>query len=95
MEESELGAMPYSIYKILLVVSIQIAIALIHVFRLGQVFSGQIYRLYYGYASDILLPFGAYFLLTINDAKIPLLRHSIMLRFGRSHMQFFVSERTL
>jgi hypothetical protein len=62
-------------YKVLLIIIIQIAIALVHFFRLGQIFDGQMYDLYYGYASDIILPFGLYFLLTINCEKIPMLRH--------------------
>jgi len=67
--------MNYSIPKILIIIFIQILIALIHAFRLGQVFSGELYLLYYGYASDLLLPFGAYFLLSINEPSIPLLRN--------------------
>ncbi len=66
--------MPYSIPKILIIVAIQIIIALIHAFRLGQVFNGRMYLLYYGYFSDFILPFGTYFLLCLNDAAIPLFR---------------------
>ncbi|NOY06652.1 MAG: hypothetical protein GXO82_08505 [Chlorobi bacterium] len=66
--------MPYSIPKILIVILIQVIIALIHVFRLGQVFNGQMYNLYYSYFSDLILPFGFYFLLSINEASIPVLR---------------------
>ena len=66
--------MPYSIPKILIIVLIQSIIAVIHIFRLGQLFSGQLYSLYYSYASDLIVPFGAYFLLSINDITIPFLR---------------------
>lgn len=66
--------MPYSKTKILIVVSIQVTVALAHAFRLGQVFSGKAYILYYSYFSDFILPFAWYFLLTINDAAIPVLR---------------------
>jgi len=66
--------MPYSLPKILVIILIQIAIALIHVFRLGQVFRGQAYNFYYSYFSDFLLPFGMYFLLSLNDVAIPVLR---------------------
>ncbi len=66
--------MPYSIPKILIIILIQIIIALIHVFRLGQIFNGQAYNLYYSYFSDLILPFGVYFLLSINEATIPVLR---------------------
>lgn len=57
--------------KILIVILILVAIALIHVFRLGQIFRGQAYTLYYSYFSDIILPFGMYFLLSLNDKSIP------------------------
>jgi len=63
---------PYlpSIPKFLIVILIQVAIALIHVFRLGQIFQGQAYTLYYSYFSDFILPFGMYFLLSLNDMSI-------------------------
>lgn len=67
--------MPYSFSKILIVILIQIVIALVHAFRLGQIFNGQLYILYYSYFSDLILPFGVYFLLSINDKSIPALRH--------------------
>ncbi len=60
--------------KILIIVLIQLIIAAIHAFRLGQVFNGQLYVLYYSYFSDLVLPFGWYFLLCISDARIPVLR---------------------
>jgi hypothetical protein len=66
--------MHYSLRKILIVIFIQVAIALIHVFRLGQIFHGQAYQLYYSYFSDIVLPFGMYFLLSLNDVTIPVIR---------------------
>ena len=67
--------MPHSTKKTIVVVLIQVAIALIHVFRLGQLFNGQAYNLYYSYFSDFILPFGFYFLLTLNEATIPAMRH--------------------
>lgn len=66
--------MYYSIPKILLIIFIQIAIALVHIFRLGQIFHGQAYNLYYSYFSDFILPFSGYFLLSLNDAIIPFLQ---------------------
>jgi len=33
-----------------------------------------LYNLYYGYFSDIVIPFGLYFLLSLNDTAIPVLR---------------------
>jgi len=58
----------------MIVILIQVLIALIHIFRLGQLFNGRAYDLYYGYFSDLILPFGAYFLLSMNDATNPFLR---------------------
>lgn len=66
--------MPLSIPKTMIVILIQVFIALIHIFRLGQLFNGRAYDLYYGYFSDLILPFGAYFLLSMNDATNPFLR---------------------
>ena len=61
-------------HKILLIIAIQIIISLIHIFRLGQLFSGKLYILYYSYFSDLIIPFGFYFLLSINEFSIPFLR---------------------
>ena len=66
--------MPYSIPKIVIIIFLQIIVALIHIFRLGQLFDGQLYHLYYSYFSDLILPFSTYFLLSLNDASIPVLR---------------------
>ena len=44
--------MPYSTSRRLIIVLIQIIIALVHAFRLGQIFNGQLYNLYYGCFSD-------------------------------------------
>jgi hypothetical protein len=63
-----------SLPKILVIILIQIAIALVHIFRLGQIFQGQAYNFYYSYFSDILLPFGAYFLLSLNEISLPVFR---------------------
>ena len=49
-------------------------IALIHIFRIGSYLDGDLYLLYYSYASDLMLPFGAYFLLCINEVHIRILR---------------------
>ena len=64
----------FSLPKILTVILIQVAIALVHVFRLGQIFQGQAYNLYYSYFSDFILPFGMYFLLTLNEVAFSILR---------------------
>ena len=67
--------------KILIVILIEVTIALIHVFRLGQLFSGLGYNLYYSYFSDIVIPIGAYFLLTLNESTFPFL-HKWFIKAG-------------
>ena len=53
---------------------IMIAIAAIHFFRVGSYLNGNLYNLYYSFASDIMLPFGAYFLLCLNEIQLRFLR---------------------
>jgi len=55
-------------------VSIILAIAAIHAFRVGSYLSGKSYLLYYSFASDMIIPFGMYFLLSINEIQIRFLR---------------------
>lgn len=54
-------------------VSIMLLIALIHFFRVGTYLPGSLFTLYYGYFSDIIIPFGFYFLLWMNDVHVPFL----------------------
>jgi len=49
-------------------------IAAMHAFRLGQLFSGDLYIYYYSFASDIVLPFGSYFMLCMIEAQFRFLR---------------------
>jgi hypothetical protein len=49
-------------------------IALVHLFRVGSYLRGSLFTLYYSYFSDIVVPFGMYFLLCLNDARVPFLR---------------------
>ena len=53
------------------VVGIMVAIAMIHAFRLGTYLDGALFTLYYSYFSDVVIPFGMYFLLCLNDITIP------------------------
>jgi hypothetical protein len=55
-------------------ISILAVIALIHLFRVGQYLKGDLFTYYYSYASDIMIPFGFYFLLSINESTIRFLR---------------------
>ena len=55
-------------------VIIIVLIALMHIFRIGSYLTGNLYSLYYSYASDIIMPFGIYFLLCINQLYIKFLQ---------------------
>lgn len=57
-----------------IVVLIQLGIASLHVWRVGRLLSGQWARYYSSYFSDLAIPFGVYFLLTLSEEHIPLLR---------------------
>jgi hypothetical protein len=56
--------------KIVLVVGIMLGIAFIHAFRLGSYLEGPLFLFYYSYFSDIIIPFGFYFMLCLNDVSI-------------------------
>lgn len=55
-------------------VSIMLVIAAIHVFRIGSYLDGEAYILYYSYASDVIIPFGFYFILSMNEIQIKFLQ---------------------
>jgi uncharacterized membrane protein len=66
-------------------VGILVAVALVHVLRVGTYLSGSLFTLYYAYCSDVIVPFGLYFLLCLNDGRVPLLgdwRVKSLLVFG-------------
>lgn len=50
--------------------AIVLAVAAIHLFRIGTLLHGPLFRLYYGYASDVLVPLGMYFLLSLSGARL-------------------------
>jgi hypothetical protein len=56
------------------IVCIMILIAAAHVLSLGSYLQGQLYNFYYSYFSDLILPFGCYFLLCMDEQKMPILR---------------------
>jgi hypothetical protein len=62
------------LYKRMTVISIMLVIAMIHILRMGTYLDGQLYRYYCGYFSDIIIPFGMYYLLCLNDFHFPFLR---------------------
>ena len=79
-----------------LVFSIMLVIALVHLFRVGTYLQGSLFTLYYSYFSDIVIPFGMYFLLCLEDVYFRFLkdwRVKAMLVFGvassREVMQAF------
>ena len=53
---------------------IMVIIAAIHWFRIGSYLNGNLYIYYYSHASDLMLPFGAYFLLSMNEIQLRFLR---------------------
>ncbi len=58
-----------------IILSIMAVIAIIHILRIGNYLSGELYNFYYSYFSDLILPFGGYFLLCAAEFKLPILRH--------------------
>ena len=60
--------------RIIIGLSIITIIALIHIFRVGSYLNGDLYLLYYSYVSDLIIPFGVYFLLCINELYIKILQ---------------------
>ena len=71
--------------KTAVIVSILLLIALVHLFRVGTYLREDLFTLYYSYFSDIVVPFGMYFLLCLNDERVRFLRDwrvKAMLVFG-------------
>lgn len=60
--------------RVVMVVVIILLVAAIHAFRIGSYLNGELYVYYYSYASDIMLPFGAYFMLSMNEIQLRFLR---------------------
>jgi hypothetical protein len=48
-------------------------VAAIHAFRVGAYLTGTAHRLYYSYASDLLLPLAMYFVLCLSERNLALL----------------------
>lgn len=57
-----------------LVVSIIMVIALIHLMSPGRALDDLLRQYYQGYSSDIVIPFGFYFLLCVGEIQFPVLR---------------------
>lgn len=58
----------------LVVLTIVVLVAAIHIFRIGSYLEGELYNIYYSYFSDLILPFLAYFLLCAEDPFFRFLR---------------------
>ncbi len=58
----------------IVVTAIMCAIAAMHIFRIGAGLPGVWRILYYSYVSDFVIPFGVYFLVSMNEIYIALLR---------------------
>ncbi len=56
--------------RTVVVVSIMVLIALVHLFRVGTYLRGSLFTLYYSYFSDIVVPFGMYFLLCLSEVHV-------------------------
>ena len=59
-------------------ISILVAISAMHAFRIGQYLNGNLYIYYYSFASDLILPIGAYFMLSMVEYKFRFLRNWFM-----------------
>ena len=62
-------------YKLAIIIAIELLLALVHALRIGTLLDGRWYELYYSYFSDIVLPFGWYFLLCLSEASYRILGH--------------------
>jgi hypothetical protein len=54
--------------------AVVLGVAAVHFLRAGSYLRGTLYRLYYSYASDVLLPLAAYSLLCIVERNLGFLR---------------------
>jgi len=60
--------------RLIVGIVVMLAIAAMHAFRIGQYLNGQWYIYYYSFASDLVLPIGAYFMLSMNEIQIRILQ---------------------
>ena len=56
-------------------ISIMLAIGAMHAFRIGQYLNGNLYIYYYSFASDLILPIGSYFMLSMVENQFRFLRY--------------------
>jgi hypothetical protein len=60
--------------RIIVGTTIMVTLGAIHWFRIGSYLNGNLYIYYYSYASDLMLPFGSYFLLSMNEIQLRFFR---------------------
>ena len=60
--------------RTMVIIAVILSVALIHILRVGTYFGGTTFKLYYSYFSDIVVPFGMYFLLCLKEVSISFLR---------------------
>lgn len=60
--------------RITVIVSMMLVIALAHIINIGGYLQGAPFNLFKSYFSDLVLPFGFYFLLCADEQWIPILR---------------------
>jgi len=56
-----------------LAIGVILAVAAMHILRLGTYLHGSLFRVYYSYASDILVPMAMYFVLVLTTGHVPFL----------------------
>ena len=60
--------------RILVGMLVMVIFASIFWFRIGSHLNGNLFIYYHSYAGDLMIPFGAYFLLCMNEIKLQFLR---------------------
>ena len=60
--------------RIIVVISVLLIVAIVHILRVGSYLEGMLFNLYYSYFSDIIVPVGIYFLLCLNEIGFPFLK---------------------
>ncbi len=66
-----MNATPRSSGRRTVVVSIMLLIAAVHIIGIGRYLQGELSALYSSYFSDIVIPFGYYFLLCLTESQWP------------------------
>lgn len=69
-----MSSVPDNLRRLAIIYSIIVLVAAAHIFRLGSYLQGELYKFYYSYFSDYILPFVCYFLLCGLE-QIPILKH--------------------